>query len=36
MSDLFREFVEQMTRLLVPEDDTEESQERREAAAYEW
>ena len=33
MSDPFREFVEQMARLLVPEDDTEKSQERREAAA---
>jgi hypothetical protein len=35
MSDPFREFVEQMARLLVPEDDTEENQERREAAASE-
>jgi hypothetical protein len=35
MSDPFREFVEQMARLLVPEDDTEKSQERREAAASE-
>jgi len=35
MSDPLREFVEQMARLLVPEDDTEENQERREAAASE-
>ena len=35
MSDLFREFVEQMARLAVPEDDTEESRARREAAASE-
>jgi hypothetical protein len=35
MSDPFKEFVEQMARLLVPEDDTEENQERREAAASE-
>jgi hypothetical protein len=35
MSDPFKEFVEQMGRLLVPEDDTEENQERREAAASE-
>jgi hypothetical protein len=35
MSDQFREFVEQVARLLVPEDDTEENQERREAAASE-
>jgi hypothetical protein len=33
MSDPFKEFVEQMARLSVPEDDTEENQERREAAA---
>ena len=35
MSDPFREFVEQMARLLVPEDDTEENQERCEVAASE-
>ncbi len=35
MSDPFKELVEQMARLLVPEDDTEENQERREAAAFE-
>ena len=35
MSDSFREFVEQMARLTLPEDDTEENQERREAAASE-
>ena len=35
MSDPFKEFVEQMAQLLVPEDDTEKSQERREAAASE-
>jgi hypothetical protein len=35
VSDPFQEFVEQMARLLVPEDDTEENQERREAAASE-
>ncbi len=35
MSDPFREFVEQMARLTVPEDDTEESRERREATATE-
>jgi hypothetical protein len=31
----FKEFVEQVARLTVPEDDTEENQERREAAASE-
>ena len=35
MSDPFKELVEQMARLSVPEDDTEENQERREAAASE-
>ena len=35
MSDPFKEFVEQMARLSVPEDDAEENQERREAAASE-
>ena len=35
MSDPFKEFVEQMARLAVPEDDTEENRERREAAASE-
>jgi hypothetical protein len=35
MSDPFKEFVEQIARLAVPEDDTEESRGRREAAASE-
>jgi hypothetical protein len=35
MSDPFKEFVEQMARLAVPEDDIEESRARREAAASE-
>ena len=35
MSDPFEEFVEQMARLSVPEDDTEKNQERREATASE-
>ena len=35
MSDPFKEFVEQMARLSVREDDTEENQERREIAASE-
>jgi hypothetical protein len=35
MSDPFKEFVEQMARLVVPEDDAEESRVRREAAASE-
>ena len=35
MSDPFRQLVEQMARLTVPEDDTEENRERREAAACE-
>ena len=33
MSNPFQEFVEEMARLAVPEDDTEESRARREAAA---
>jgi len=33
MSNPFKEFVEEMARLTVPEDDTEESRGRREAAA---
>ena len=35
MSDPFKELVEQMARLSVPEDDTEENRERRETAASE-
>ena len=35
MSDPFKELVEQMARRSVPEDDTEENQERREATASE-
>ena len=35
MSDPFKELDEQMARLAVPEDDIEENQERREAAASE-
>ena len=35
MSDPFKEFVEEMARLVVPEDDTEESRARRETAASE-
>ena len=35
MSDPFKEFVEEMARQAVPEDDTEESRGRREAAASE-
>jgi len=35
MSDKFRQFVEKLARLLVPEDDVEEMQERREHAARE-
>jgi len=35
MSNPFKEFVEEMARLAVPEDDAEESRERREAAASE-
>jgi hypothetical protein len=33
MRNPFKEFVEEMARLAVPEDDTEESRARREAAA---
>ena len=33
MSNPFKEFVEEMARLAVPEDDTEESRARQEAAA---
>jgi hypothetical protein len=33
MSDPFKEFVEEMARLAVPEDDTDESRGRRQAAA---
>ena len=35
MSDPFKELAEQMARLRVPEDDTEDNRERREAAASE-
>jgi hypothetical protein len=35
MSDPFKEFVEDISRLTVPEDDTDESRGRREAAASE-
>jgi hypothetical protein len=35
MSDPFKEFVEQIARLAVPEDNTEESRGRCEAAASE-
>jgi hypothetical protein len=35
MSDPFKELVEQLARLSLPEDDTEENQERRETAASE-
>jgi hypothetical protein len=35
MSDPFEEFVEQMARLSVPEDDTDRNRERREIAASE-
>jgi hypothetical protein len=35
MSDPFKELVEQMARLSVPEDETEENWERREIAASE-
>ena len=35
MSDPFKELVEEMARLSVPEDDTEENRERREATASE-
>jgi hypothetical protein len=33
MSDPFKEFVEEMARLVVPEDDTDESRRLRETAA---
>ena len=35
MSNPFKEFVEEMARLALPEDDTEENRTRREAAASE-
>ena len=35
MSDPFKEFVEEMARLTVPEDDTDESRGRHENAASE-
>ncbi len=35
MSDPFKKFVEEMARLAVPEDDTEDNRDRREAAASE-
>ena len=35
MRDPFKQFVEEMARLTVPEDDTEENRERREIAASE-
>ncbi len=35
MSDPFKEFVEEIARLAVPEEDTEENRGRREAAASE-
>jgi hypothetical protein len=35
VSNPFKEFVEEMARLTVPEDDTEESRGRREVAASE-
>ena len=35
MSNPFKQFVEEMARLAVPEDDTEESRGRRETAASE-
>jgi hypothetical protein len=35
MKDPFKEFIEEMARLTVPEDDTEESRGRRETAAFE-
>ena len=35
MSDPFKEFVEQMARMAVPEDDTEDNRRRREVAASE-
>jgi hypothetical protein len=35
MSDPFKEFVKEMARLIVPEDDIEDNRGRREAAAAE-
>jgi hypothetical protein len=35
MKDPFKEFIEEMARLTVPEDDTEENRSRRETAASE-
>jgi hypothetical protein len=35
MSDSFKELVEQMARLSIPEDDTEDNRARREATACE-
>jgi hypothetical protein len=35
MSDPFKELVEQLARLVIPEDDSEDNQQRREAAASE-
>ena len=35
MKDPFEEFIEEMARLTVPEDDTEENRGRRESAASE-
>jgi hypothetical protein len=35
MSDPFKEFVEELARLVVPEDDNEENRGRRETAASE-
>jgi hypothetical protein len=35
MSDPFKKFVQEMARLAVPEDDTEESRRRRDVAASE-
>jgi hypothetical protein len=35
MKDPFKEFVEEIARLTVPEDDTEESRGRRKTAAFE-
>ena len=35
MSDPFKKFVEEMARLIVPEDDIADNRERRQAAAFE-
>jgi hypothetical protein len=35
MNDPFKQFVEDMARLTVPEDDTQENRSRRDAAASE-